>query len=59
MGYKPVIVRAQPRGRVCETKGCSTLLSIYNKETVCAGCWRNIDIGTIRYPLTKGHRRVA
>jgi hypothetical protein len=40
-------VKAYPFGRICETKGCATRLSIYNDDTICAPCYEAIDITTL------------
>ncbi len=38
--------KTQRKGRLCETKGCAVVLSIYNPATMCAKCWAEV-------PLTK------
>ena len=30
--------KTYPSGRVCEAKGCTTRLSIYNEDHLCAHC---------------------
>ena len=36
----------QPKGRICESKGCTTVLSIYNHDDICAKCdaaeWKDL-----------------
>ncbi len=34
----------QPKGRICESAGCATILSIYNDEDTCASCYEAIPI---------------
>lgn len=30
--------KVKPKGRICETEDCKVVLSIYNDNTICAGC---------------------
>ena len=41
-----------PVGRVCKTAGCSTVLSRYNDDTVCASCYGKIPL--VKLPTTIG-----
>ena len=36
--YRVVPPKTYPFGRVCEAKGCTTRLSIYNEDELCATC---------------------
>ena len=36
LGAQRGSVRSYPPGRVCEAKGCRTILSVYNASTRCA-----------------------
>lgn len=31
-------MKTYPKGRVCATKGCRVVLSIYNDDEICAQC---------------------
>ena len=46
-------VKTHPFGRTCETKGCTTRLSIYNDDTICAACYEAIDITTLPVRMGK------
>ena len=39
-------------GRVCEAKGCTTRLSIYNDDSICAHCFEAIPL--VDLPTTVG-----
>ena len=36
--YRTKRQKTYPSGRVCEAKGCTTRLSIYNQDELCAYC---------------------
>ena len=36
--YRTVKNQTYPVGRVCEAKGCTTRLSLYNEDELCARC---------------------
>jgi hypothetical protein len=36
--YRVPIPKTYPFGRVCEAKDCTTRLSIYNQDHICAHC---------------------
>jgi hypothetical protein len=44
--------RQYPIGRVCTTTRCSTVLSRYNDDTICAACWGAIPLQHL--PTTVG-----
>ena len=33
-----------PVGRICESPGCTTILSIYNQDHICAPCEGNLSL---------------
>jgi len=37
-------MKTYPFGRICETRGCTTRLSIYNGDHLCASCEDSIDL---------------
>jgi hypothetical protein len=37
----------KPKGRICKSKGCKTVLSIYNKYDICAGCDLKVPLGDL------------
>jgi len=41
-----------PAGRVCESDDCTTVLSVYNDDTICACCFEKIPLE--RLPTTVG-----
>ena len=41
-----------PKRTVCESKGCTTFVSVYNPDTICATCYEAIDISDL--PTTTG-----
>ncbi|MGH2740858.1 MAG: hypothetical protein ACRDH6_10315 [Actinomycetota bacterium] len=43
--------RTYRKGRVCADRGCSTVISVYNKARYC---WAHTPI---EYPLVRGRRR--
>ena len=36
--------QSYPKGRVCEGPGCSTLLSKYNDDPICATCEKRLTL---------------
>jgi len=34
----------KPKGRICESKDCKVVLSIYNDDTICAKCYGAIPL---------------
>jgi hypothetical protein len=36
---KTDLLPTYPKGRVCSTKGCGTILNQYNAGPRCHGCW--------------------
>jgi hypothetical protein len=40
------------KGRICASKECGVLLSIFNDDEVCASCYKKIDLRDL--PLTMG-----
>ena len=33
-----------PAGRVCESAACTTILSVYNSDTICHRCYEAIPV---------------
>ena len=49
-GHKgPQIKIHHPKRTVCETPGCTTIVSIYNSETKCGVCFRKIPLEDLPY----------
>jgi|ETNmetMinimDraft_9_1059917.scaffolds.fasta_scaffold00987_5 hypothetical protein len=42
-------VKSYKVGRICETKDCTTRLSIYNKDTICDACHTAIPLENLPY----------
>ena len=36
--------KSYPSGRICESPGCSTILSIYNDDEICAKCEDDLSL---------------
>ena len=34
----------KPEKRICEAKGCTTILSAFNKTAICATCFEKIPL---------------
>ena len=43
---------SHPKRTVCESKGCTTFVSVYNPDTICATCYEAIEISDL--PTTTG-----
>lgn len=41
-----------PAGRICETGGCTTVLSVYNDDDICSHCFEAIPL--VELPTTVG-----
>ena len=46
------VQKRYPAGRVCETKDCTTILSVYNDDSICAHCFEAIPLADL--PTTVG-----
>lgn len=46
--------KTYPKGRVCESEGCSTILSIYNDDSACAACWEAIPVEDLAKAILAG-----
>ena len=44
--------KTYPAGRVCEKDGCTTRLSVYNRDHLCARCFEAIPL--VDLPTTVG-----
>jgi hypothetical protein len=42
-GKKPI-----RSGRICKTRGCKTILSLYNRDSICASCQNNIMMNKLK-----------
>jgi len=51
------VKKHHPKGTVCEAKGCTTFLSVYNDDTICAPCYEAIDIMDLPTTLGKFIKR--
>ena len=50
--FKTTLPKRYPAGRICETDGCSTRLSIYNDDEICSHCFEAIPLEQL--PTTVG-----
>ena len=46
---RPILTKSYKVGRICETKGCTTRLSIYNDDTICGVCYAAIPLENLPY----------
>jgi hypothetical protein len=46
---QPLTVKSYKVNRICETKGCTTRLSRYNKDTICGACYTAIPLEKLPY----------
>lgn len=46
---RPIPIKSYKVGRICEAKGCTTRLSIYNRDTVCDSCHAAIPLEDLPY----------
>lgn len=46
---RPIPIKSYKLGRICKTKGCTTRLSIYNKDTICDACHIAIPLENLPY----------
>ena len=46
------VQKRYPAGRVCTTKRCTTILSVYNEDSICARCFETIPLDDL--PTTVG-----
>ena len=37
-------MKSYPKGRICESKRCTTILSMYNQDHICAPCEENLTL---------------
>jgi len=42
------------KGRICEAKGCTVILSVYNTTPICSNCLAKIPVGDRPYRYGDG-----
>ena len=42
--FRTTVPKRYPAGRVCDTDDCTTILSVYNDDTVCHRCYEAIPV---------------
>jgi hypothetical protein len=47
--------KTYPKKRVCAGKGCSTFVSMYNKDDICDQCLRAIPLNERPYRYNDGY----